>query len=240
MSSIKHKNALVTGAAKRIGSEIAIELAKNGWNVALHTNNSDASETLSKVKNLGVKAVVLKSELGSAESAKKLMQNANAELGEISLLINNASIFEKVKFAETTEDIFDRHHDIHAKAPFFLAQEFATQCKGDGHIINMVDTFIKRNNTSYFAYLLSKKSLANLSKMLAYELAPKIRVNAIMPSAVEEFKSNTDAEYLKNRKSKLPMLEFCSYTDITSAITYLANSNLTGQELYIDGGEQLL
>ena len=229
MSSRKTKNALVTGAGKRIGREIAIALEKAGWNVCTHYNTSKPDSKIS-----------VQADLNDFDDVKNLVNKASEKLGgEISLLINNASIFEKVGFLETSEDEFDRHMNLHVKAPYFLAQAFAKQTE-NGQIINIVDTFTKRNSKNYFAYLLSKKSLANLSDMLAFKLAPKILVNAIFPGAMRGFNENLDPEFLKKRKAELPQQDFASPDDVIKTILFLADSNLTGQKIYIDGGEQLI
>jgi NAD(P)-dependent dehydrogenase (short-subunit alcohol dehydrogenase family) len=239
MSSIKTKNALVTGAARRIGRDIALALANNGWNVAVHHNSTSADEVTNEIKKLGVKAIAIKADLDNPGDTKKLIAKAKAELGEINLLVNNASIFEKVSFKDTSEDVFDRHMNIHLKAPFFLAQEFATQTS-NGQIINIVDSKVTKNRTAYFAYLLSKKSLADLTRMLAVELAPNIRVNAILPG-LTELSDEVDQEYINKRVSQLPLQRKVATSEITDALLYLANSGAhTGQSLYLDSGENLL
>lgn len=239
MSSTKSRNVLITGAARRIGSEIAIALAKDGWNVALHHNSTPADSVMKELRKFKIKSVAIKTDLKDAASAKKLMQSACKELGQISLLINNASIFEKVSFAKTSEDIFDRHMNIHLKAPFFLSQEFAKQTK-NGQVINIVDSKITKNKSAYFAYLLSKKALGDLTKMLAVELAPNIRVNAILPG-LTELSDEIDQEYINQRVKDLPLRRKVGSQEIVDALLYLSKSKShTGQSLYLDSGENLL
>lgn len=239
MSSTKSRNVLITGAARRIGREIAIALAKDGWNIALHHNSTPADSVLKELKKIGVKSIALKADLNNHKATNKLIQKANSELGEINLLVNNASIFEKVNFAKTTEDVFDRHMNVHLKAPFFLAQEFAKQTK-NGQVINIVDSKITKNKSAYFAYLLSKKALGDLTKMLAVELAPNIRVNAILPG-LTELSDEVDQEYINNRVKSLPLRRKVSAQEIVDALLYLSKSKShTGQALYLDSGENLL
>ena len=178
--------------------------------------------------------------MNNSEETRALISKANEALGEITLLVNSASIFEKCKFTETEEDIFDRHMNINFKAPFFLSQDFAKQCTNNGHIVNICDTFTNKRKTSYFAYLLSKKVFRSFSKMAAAELAPKIRVNAVLPGAVEEYSENVDPQFLEKRINELPMKKLVKVDEIIKAILQLEESNLTGQELFLDGGEQLL
>lgn len=234
------KTALVTGAAKRLGAEIAIALAADGWNIALHYNSTKPDSVLEKIRKHGVKAEAIKADLNDFRQLRNIVPQATENLGEITLLINNASIFEKVSFAETDEDVYGRHMDIHVKAPFFLTQDFASQCTGRGQVINIVDSFTSKNKSSYFAYLVSKKSLRSLSKMLSLQLGPNILVNAVLPGAVEEFSENLDQAFLQRRISEIPTQKLATAKQITDGILYLANNNLTGQELFIDGGEQLI
>jgi NAD(P)-dependent dehydrogenase (short-subunit alcohol dehydrogenase family) len=240
MNSKKYnKTALVTGAAKRVGKAIAIALAADGWNVALHHNSTDIFETARECEKLGAKVCFIKADLNSFADLQRIMPEANAALGEISLLINNASIFEKCSFAETTEDIFDRHMNINFKAPFFLSQQFAQQTQ-NGQIINICDTNIARNNTTYFAYLLSKKSLSSLTKMSAVEIAPQIRINEIC-IGITELSDTHDEDFLTKRIAGLPLQRKTSLQEITETILHLSKADyLTGQSIFLDSGEQLL
>lgn len=240
MSNNKNKNALVTGAAKRLGREIALFLAREGWNVAIHSHTSSADEVIKEAESYGVKAVEVKGDLNNFSELRQVVLKANEQLGEISLLINNASIFEQCRFMDTEEDIFDRHMAINFKAPFYLSQDFARQSEGGGHIINICDTFVLRNRTSYFSYLLSKKSFRDLSKMLALELAPEHRVNTLLPGTIQEFSNNMDEGFISKRTEELPMGELVKAPEILDTIKYLLDGNATGQEIFLDGGEHLI
>lgn len=233
------KNAIITGGARRLGGEISLALAQNGWNVAIHHNTTSPAKLLSDISNLGVKAVGLQADLLNHEEVSKLVSRAAKELGEITLLVNSASIFEHIRFRESDENAYDAHMDIHVKAPFFLSQEFAFQCH-QGQIINIIDSSVTSNDGGHFAYFLAKKSLRELTHMLAKDLAPSIQVNAVFPGAVEEFSNNVSQEFLSQRMNKLPMKKLATAKDITDAVVLLANSSLTGQEVFVDGGEHLI
>lgn len=240
MSSGNNRNALITGAAKRIGREIAIELAKQGWNIALHYHTTSPTDVVKELESYGVKATTIQADLNIYSQTRDVLLKANEELGEISLLINNASIFEKYKFMDTDEDIFNRHMNINFKAPFFLCQDFARQCKGSGHIVNILDTKVTQNKTTYFSYLASKKSLAELSGMLALEMAPNIRVNAIS-IGVTELSDDIDQQYLDDRVNSLPLKKKTTLDEINKTLSFLIqNDYLTGQNIFIDSGEQLI
>jgi len=239
MSSTNQKNALITGAAKRIGREIAMKLAKNGWNIAIHHNTSSPDEILAEIKSLGVEAISIQADLNNDAEGKKIFGEANAKLGEINLLVNNASIFEKCPYQETNNDIYERHMNINFKAPFFLSQDFAYQCSSNGQIINISDSKTTQNKSKHFIYLLSKKLLNELTDMTAIDLAPKIRVNAICVGITELSEDNQ--EYLEKRLPQLPLERKTKISEITEAVLYLANSDyLTGQKIYLDAGESLL
>jgi NAD(P)-dependent dehydrogenase (short-subunit alcohol dehydrogenase family) len=224
------KTALVTGSAKRLGRKIAIDLASDGWNVIIHYHKTKPDAALKKITNIEP----VKADLLDFNQLPKLFQH-----GKVDLLINSASIYEKKKFLNSTEKDFDDNFDIHVKAAYFLSQYFAKQTK-KGHIINMVDAFTVSNKSVYFPYLLSKKALLDLSRMLAVELAPNIRVNSIMPGVMKEFTDNLNPAFVKSRKKNLPQGDFASAEDVSRAIKFLNDSSLTGQEIYVDSGEHLL
>jgi len=231
------KNAIVTGAAKRIGKALCQRLADEGYNIALHYNNS-ADDAKLLADSLPTKTYLIQADLAANPTANIVEQAAN-HLGQIDLLINNASAFNKCSFMDTNEQLYDAQHNIHVKAPFFLAQQMAKQAN-NSHIINLLDTNITKNKTTYFAYLLAKKSLANLADMLAVELGSKLRINNILPGATE-LSDNLDQDYLNNRVGQLPMQRYTSLNEICEAMIFLENNpNLTAQNIYLDGGEQVL
>jgi NAD(P)-dependent dehydrogenase (short-subunit alcohol dehydrogenase family) len=233
------RNALITGAGKRVGQAVAIALAKDGWNVALHHNSTAPDETVEKIKAHGVKFCTIQADLNNLAEVARVLPEANSALGEISLLINNASIFEKCIFAETDEDIFDRHMNINFKAPFFLSQAFAQQTQ-NGQIINLSDTRVTDNKTAYFAYLHSKKALSNLTKMLAVELGPNVRVNEVC-IGITELSDNHDQEFLNKKVAALPLQRKTSLVEICKSILHFTKADyLTGQSIFLDAGENLL
>jgi NAD(P)-dependent dehydrogenase (short-subunit alcohol dehydrogenase family) len=236
---MKTKTALITGSAKRVGKAIALALAADGWNLALHHNSTSPDKTIAEIAKFGVKFCTIKADLNIHAEVLRVVAEANAQLGEISLLVNNASIFEKCSFAETNEDIFDRHMNINFKAPFFLSQAFAAQTSA-GQIINLSDTRVTDNKTTYFAYLHSKKALSNLTKMLAVELAPHVRVNEIC-IGITELSDNHDQEFLNKKVAALPLQRKTTVAEICESILHFNKFDyLTGQSIFLDSGENLL
>ena len=177
------KTILITGAAKRLGKFLATSFAKDNYNIALHYNSSkgDVAKTRKEIKNLDVDCEIFQADFQNINDCQKLITNIENYFGKIDILINNSSVFIEGKFRETTEEIFDKNFNVNYKTIFFLSQFFAKN--NSGNIINILDTYITRRSQRFFTYLNSKKSLEILTKDMALELAPKIRVNAALSSA---------------------------------------------------------
>ena len=234
------KSALITGSAKRIGKAIAIHLAENGFDIALHYNTSkaEAEDTAKEIKAKGQNCVLFKYDLSNIKDISSLISKVKQSFPSLSLLINNASIFEKKTFIETDIDFFDNNFNINFKAPFFLSQSFAKSVK-EGHIINLLDTNITRDCTEYFAYNLSKKMLSEFTKMAAAEIAPDIRINAIALGRIIP-PLNKEREYLGHSMDSVPLKKWGSIQNVIQSIDFLLkNDYLTGQCIFVGGGDHL-
>lgn len=246
---MKNNLALVTGGAKRIGREISITLAKKGYDILLSYNNSqkEAQDLSDEIKsNFGVNCFIYKSDLTKISEAKKLAEFALNISNNWSLLVNNASIFNRSKFLSAKEDELEINMNIHFNSPLILSKELAINANKQSlkncQIINLIDKNIARFDTSYFYYLLSKKSLADLTKMLSLELAPNIRVNGIAPGFIlnpidgeGEFAKKTE-EIIK----KIPLQNKGDVSNICQTVEFLLDNNfVNGQILSIDGGASL-
>lgn len=237
------KVALITGGAVRIGHEIACHLAEKGWNLAIHFNTSslEVSEFVSelRVKYSYQQFYSFKTDLGSAEDTEKLIDQVLERFGSVELLINNASAFEPGSLKSTDNHLLINHMMINVIAPFILMRDFAKR-SGTGLIINIVDTRITNNKSDYLAYSLSKKSLWELTKMAALELAPHFRVNAIAPGAVLP-PVGKDKSYLEKIALNTPMKTSSGVISILRSLDYLLdNQDLTGQLIFCDGGGHLI
>jgi NAD(P)-dependent dehydrogenase (short-subunit alcohol dehydrogenase family) len=190
---------LITGSARRLGRHTALHLARAGYDLALHYHSSqeDVQKLQAEIEALGQRAVVLQGDLMQRDTLPALVAQAKEALPHLGVLINNASVFEPVSFADTSPEQFDLNFGLHVQAPFFLSQAFAQYCK-QGVIINFLDSFIRRQSDSYFTYLLSKKTLAALTQSLAHALAPDIRVNAVAPGVILP-NGPFDAAYMEKR-----------------------------------------
>lgn len=236
------QTALITGASKRIGKAISLYLAEKGWNICIHYNTSqkDAESliTLLKEKYPNQKFYAVKARLEMESEVEKLIDSVFSQCGSFQLLINNASVFEKSLIKNTETRLLNFHFDVNFKAPFILTREFAKCCK-KGNIINFVDTRIGTNQSGFSAYTLSKKALWELTKMAAVEFAPDIRINAIAPCATLP-PDDKGADYLLNLALKTPMKVPSGIDPVLKCIDFiLGNNHLTGQLLYVDGGENL-
>ncbi len=232
--------ALITGASKRIGREIALALARRGLDIALHFHHSskEAEETRDELQNLGVQSKIYSCDLMNIDNARTLVHDAFRDFPHCNLLVNNASIFHRSTFEETTEKNWDDHFTVNLKAPFFLIQEFSKKCS-EGQILNMLDTKIAKADLPYWAYTLSKKGLAELTRMAAKALAPRIRVNGICPGLILP-PEGKGADYLEKMSEKIPAQKVGAPKDITSAMfALLDNLYVTGQFLFVDGGQHL-
>ena len=234
---MKNKLALVTGGAKRIGRAITLHLAKNGYDIALHYNTSEkeAHKLAKEIKKTGQKCKLFQCDLSNINHVLKFMKKVKNQFPNLSLLINNASLFKENSLLNTDIKFFEKIFNVNFKAPFFLSREFARNFKV-GQIINMLDTNIIRKNSKYFAYNLSKKLLYEFTKMSAYELGPRIRVNAIAPGPILPPKGKN-----KINLNSVPLKKQGDFKNITQAINYLIeNSFVTGECLFVDGGKHLI
>lgn len=238
-----HKTALVTGGARRIGRAIVEDLARHGFAVAIHYNRSgaDAAELVKSIEAASGKAVALQADLADLDDAGGLVSAAQAALGPVGLLVNNASIFQDDTATEFSREGFDRHFAIHLKAPLELVKSFsATLPHGsEGLVVNIIDQRVWRLSPRYFSYTLSKSALWTATRTLAQALAPRIRVNAVGPGPSianerqqpSDFQAQVDGLILKRGPA---LAEF------GATIRYLWEArSVTGQMIAIDGGQHL-
>ncbi|MEA2013351.1 MAG: SDR family oxidoreductase [Verrucomicrobiota bacterium] len=231
--------ALITGAAKNIGREIALSLAAENINIALHCNKSieQAKKTQAEILKKGVKCKIFNYDLCKTEKIKTLIENVKKEFKDFDILINNASVFIRASIKDTSEKIFNEAFQLNFAAPFFLSKAFVMQCK-KGNIINLLDTKVAENDYIYSAYNLSKKTLAEFTKMGALEFAPKIKVNAIALGIILIKDSDKP---LKSLAKKAPLGNSGRLEDVKKTISFLLKStSITGEIIYLDGGKHLV
>ncbi len=243
-----NNSVLITGGAKRIGRSTALFLASKNYDVAISYNKSanEARDLKSQIESeYGTKCLIYQCDISKKDSCLKLIKDVLTDLPDLNLLINNASIFNKSDPIEDFDDEYENNMAVHVRAPLVLGTEFAKNInsKNDtqGNIINMLDKNISRNSTQFFYYLLSKKTLDNLTKMLAMKLSPNIRVNAIAPGYIldDGFIANSP-ELSQNIINNVPLKRKGDVENITNTVDFIINNDyLTGQTLFIDGGASL-
>ena len=241
------KAIIITGGAKRVGAALAIYFAEKGFDIALHYNNShaDALNVQKKVRELGQLCELFAADLQETSAIPALMEQIFAKMPHATTLINNAAVFELAEFMETSEELFDQAFALNFKAPFFLTQEFASSCgrqdeSTGSSVINILDTDISSNGGSHFAYLLSKKTLAEFTRMAARALGEKVRVNGVC-AGIMLASDKKDEEYMARLEQTLPLKQNASVEQVAEAVYFLSqNQAITGQLLFIDGGKNLL
>tara|TARA_B110000003_G_scaffold51733_1_gene50959 strand:+ start:43 stop:768 length:726 start_codon:yes stop_codon:yes gene_type:complete len=240
-----NKTILITGAAKRIGKEMALSFFARGWDIVIHYNGSkEEAEALADKMNLerSNSAMIAQANLDNANEVKQLAEKTLSKNSRLDALINNASTFYPTPIGTFSEEDWDALMGSNLKAPLFLTQSFHKELeKNKGFIINVTDINVDRALVNHSIYLAAKSGLQTLTKSLAKELAPNIRVNAIAPGAILE-PPNTDwtAEQKNNIINAVPMKRMGTEKDIVDAAIYLSEAEyVTGQILNIDGGKSL-
>jgi NAD(P)-dependent dehydrogenase (short-subunit alcohol dehydrogenase family) len=235
---IAGKVALVTGAGKRLGRAMALRLAEEGADVAVHYRESqkEADEVVSEIEKLGRKGVALRADLGSVDEIRKLFLEVGNELGRLDLLVNSAANFLPGSVISTTEEIWDASLDTNVKAPFFCAQAAAPMLRrSKGSIVNFADTGGLLGWAGYVAHSISKAGVVMLTKCLAKALAPDVRVNAIAPGTITM--PGDPPEWEPEFVKLAPLRRTGKPSDIADALIYLATAEfMTGHTLVVDGG----
>lgn len=237
------KVALVTGAARRIGKAIALRLAEHGWNVAIHYRNSaaKAEAVAAEVRLRGGKAVTIEADLANEHEVEAIIPKVAEQLGEVSLLVNNASVFEMDKAETVTRASWDKHLEVNLRAPLVLSQAFARQFTADrgGNIINLLDQRVWKLTPYFISYTVAKMGLWTLTRTLALSYAPRIRVNGIGPGPTLASPRQTPEQFAQ-QSAAMPLGHGASPREIARAVLFiLDSSSMTGQMIALDGGEHL-
>ena len=240
-----NKRILITGAAKRIGKEMALSFFNKGWDIVIHYNSSkDEAEGLAVQMNSerNNSAMLVQANLDNTNEVENLVKKILSKNRSIDALINNASTFYPTPIGTFSEENWNALMGSNLKAPLFLIQSFHKQLKKNkGFIINITDINVDKALVNHSIYLAAKSGLQTLTKALAKELAPHIRVNAIAPGAILE---PPNTEWTSEQKNKIidavPLKRMGSEKDIVDAAIYLSEAEyVTGQILNIDGGKSL-
>jgi NAD(P)-dependent dehydrogenase (short-subunit alcohol dehydrogenase family) len=237
------RTALVTGAAKRIGRAIALDLARQGFRVGVHYGNSvdDARAVVAEIEGSGGQAVALQADLARESDVQRLAGEAYAALGPLGVLVNNASTFERDEIGDATRASWDMHLEANLRAPFVLIQEMARHLPTDGAgvAINLLDQRVWNLTPHFVSYTLSKAGLWTLTQTLALALAPRIRVNAIGPGPTLASVRQDPAQF-ERQVASVPLRTAPPLDEVCAAVRLLVSArSITGQMLALDGGQHL-
>lgn len=245
--------ALVTGAGKRLGRAMALYLAEQGHDVAVHYASSaeGAEATVGEIRAMGRQAVALQADLLDEAATQALLPRAAEALGgPVTVLVNNASIFEYDTLQSATRESWDRHMESNLRAPYVLTQALAAQApkaQADARgepvaqalVVNMLDQRVRKLTPEFSTYTLAKMGLWALTQTAAQGLAPDVRVNAIGPGPTLRGGRQSEAHFARQRENTV-LERGADPEDITAALGYLlAARAVTGQLICVDGGQHL-
>jgi NAD(P)-dependent dehydrogenase (short-subunit alcohol dehydrogenase family) len=247
------KRALVTGAGKRLGRAMALELARQGCDVAVHyaTSQSAAEDVAKEIRAMGRDACTVQADLLVEDATQSLLPRAATALGgPIHVLVNNASIFEHDSYADATRASWDRHMESNLRAPFVLTQALAAQIPdpvtdengepvAQGLVVNMIDQRVRKLTPDFASYTIAKMGLWAMTQTAAQALAPRVRVNAIGPGPTLQSIAQTGDKFAAQRARTI-LKRGANTGDITGALIYFLNAPaITGQLICVDGGQHL-
>ena len=234
--------ALVTGAGKRLGRVVALRLAQEGANVAVHYGKSaaEASDVVAEIEKMGRRAAAFSAELTDVAAIRILVADVVAHFGQLDILVNSAANFLETKFAETSETIWDASLDTNLRAPFFCAQAAAPHLakSGRGVIINFADVGGLLGWREFLPHSISKAGVILLTRVLAKELAPSVRVNAIAPGTITM--PGDPPEWQEDYVRRAPLKRSGRPDEVADAVMFLIGAEfVTGHVLVLDGGRTL-
>jgi NAD(P)-dependent dehydrogenase (short-subunit alcohol dehydrogenase family) len=235
--------ALVTGGAKRLGRAIVETLAAEGFAVAIHYNRSaeEAEDLAAQIGQAGGRAIALPANLADEAEVATLIARAEAALGPVGVLVNNASVFDRDEWQDVTRESWDRHMEPNLRAPFLLTQGMASALPPEarGVVVNMIDQRVWSLTPHFVSYTVAKSALWTLTRTLALALAPRIRVAGIGPGPAVPSPRQSQADF-ERQCTSVPLQHGTSPDEIAAAVmAILSLPSFTGQMLALDGGQHL-
>lgn len=243
MTPPRRQLALVTGAARRIGRTIALALARDGWDVAVHYGRSKdaAQEVVADIAALGRRAVALQCELADETGVRRLVQQAG-QLGPIACVVNNASLFWQDQADSFSMASLDAHMRTNVGAPVLLAQALydATPASRQAVVVNLLDQKLYNPNPDFLSYTLSKAALQSATTLLAQALAPRVRVVGVAPGLTLTSGDQSAAQFEAAHRVT-PLGRSSTPDDIADTVCFVARAPaITGTTILVDGGQHLI
>ena len=243
MSDTQLGAALITGAARRIGREIARTLARRGHPVAIHyrASKDDAAAAVGEIADAGGRAVALAADLADEAETRALVSRAEAALGPVTVLVNNASVFEHDSVATASRESWDRHMETNLRAPFVLMQALAEALPADrtGDIVNILDERVWNLTPHFVSYTLTKAGLWTLTRTMALALAPRIRVNGVGPGPTLPSPRQSRHQF-DRQAAMMPLARGSTPEEVAEAVGFILGAPaMTGQMIALDGGQHL-
>jgi NAD(P)-dependent dehydrogenase (short-subunit alcohol dehydrogenase family) len=237
------KAALVTGAARRIGRAIAVALSDAGYAIAIHANRASAeAEALrDEIVRNGGNAAIVHADLADHAAVAALVPAARAAVGPLTLLVNNAAMFEPDEIGKLDRALWDRQFAVNLRAPVFLAEAFAAQAPSGANasVVNILDQRVLKPTPQFASYALTKSALHTATRMLAQALAPHVRVNAVAPGPTFA-SARQQPEDFAAQAAAMPLGHGPSPEEIAAAVVFLSGArSITGQTLAVDGGQHI-
>ena len=243
------RTVLVTGGARRIGREICLRLAKEGFSIAVHyqTSESEARSLVEEIESIGQKAISIQSDLSVPGSAQVLISRCLDSIGPISGLVNNASLFLHDDIETVDEASWDSHMAVNARAQTMLIRIFSEQFfqirnskPAQVSVVNVLDQKVASPNPDHLSYTASRFAMLGMTEALARALAPRIRVNAVAPGHTLPSPEQSESGFRK-AQSQSPLGYGPDASDIADSVSFLMNARaITGQILFVDSGERFL
>jgi len=235
--------ALVTGGAARIGGAIVGDLAQDGWAVAIHYNSSRApAEAIAgAIRAAGGRATAIGADLADAEAVAGLLPEAEAALGPVTMVVNNAATFLRDELGHLDRGTWDTQFAVNLAAPVFLAEALAARLPPglEGHVVNVLDQRVLKPIPVYVSYQLAKSALHTATRTLAQALAPRVRVNGIAPGPTLPHARSNDEEF-SHETRHVPLQRGAELAEFGRTVRFLVeNRSITGQTIALDGGQHL-
>lgn len=239
--TVRRGAALVTGGGRRIGRAICLALARAGFDVVIHHRGSGeaAQAVAGEVRALGRRAATLQADLAIEAEVRRVVPTAVEALGSLTVLVNNASVFEDDRVGGLGRETWDAHMETNLRAPVLLAEAFAAQAPDGSAIVNLLDQRVLKPDPRFFSYALSRNGLWWATRTLAQALAPRIRVNGVGPGPTLPSVHQSDADFAAEARA-VPLQRAGSPEAVAAAVLWLVDAEMvTGQMIAVDGGQHL-